>query len=300
MHLYVAGTLYNGIYLGTTYQKCNPVQRAIVEDVPYRLESYHYFNTDKDAQKAREAGIKVFLDSGAFSAFTKGIVVNVAEYCRFCRDNADIIEVASVLDAVGNPLETWGNQQRMEQEGVHALPCFHYGEDTRYLEHYVANYEYITLGGMVPISTRDLFVWLDYLWEHFLTDAAGRPRVKVHGFGMTSIPLMERYPWWSVDSSSWVQFSSFGWVFHPRLGPIQVSEKSPARKQEGRHFDTLSAAEQAVYAREFARVGFTVQELRTSFTARAAYCIWGYCELNRMINTHGMVFINEKQGLFNA
>jgi len=300
MRLYVAGTLYNGIYLGTTYQKCNPVQRAIVEDVPYRLESYHYFNTDKDAQKARKAGIKVFLDSGAFSAFTKGIVVDVEEYCRFCRDNADIIEVASVLDAVGDPLATWGNQQRMEQDGVRALPCFHYGEDTRYLEYYVANYEYITLGGMVPISTRDLFVWLDYLWEHFLTDAAGRPRVKVHGFGMTSIPLMERYPWWSVDSSSWVQFSSFGWVFHPRLGPIQVSEKSPARKQEGRHFDTLSDPEQAVYAREFARVGFTVQELRTSFTARAAYCIWGYCELNRMINTHNAVFINENQGLFDA
>lgn len=298
MQLYVAGTIYNGIYLGTTYQKCNPVQRAHIDAVPYRLESYHYFNTQKDADRTRAAGVKVFLDSGAFSAFTKGIHVDIEEYCRFCRDNADIIEVASVLDAVGDPLKTWQNQKIMESLGVNALPCFHYGEDERYLEHYVENYPHITLGGMVPISTRDLFVWLDHIFAKYITDASGAARVRVHGFGMTSIPLMERYPWFSVDSSSWVQFSSFGWVFHPRLGPIQISEKSPARKQEGRHFDTLTPAEQAVYAREFARVGYTVQELRTSFTARAAYCIWGYCELNRMIDTRGLKFINPQDLLF--
>lgn len=298
MQLYVAGTIYNGIYLGTTYQKCNPVQRAHIDAVPYRLESYHYFNTQKDADRTRAAGVKVFLDSGAFSAFTKGIHVDIEEYCRFCRDNADIIEVASVLDAVGDPLKTWQNQKIMESLGVNALPCFHYGEDERYLEHYVENYPHITLGGMVPISTRDLFVWLDHIFAKYITDASGGARVRVHGFGMTSIPLMERYPWFSVDSSSWVQFSSFGWVFHPRLGPIQISEKSPARKQEGRHFDTLTPAEQAVYAREFARVGYTVQELRTSFTARAAYCIWGYCELNRMIDTRGLKFINPQEILF--
>lgn len=298
MQLYVAGTIYNGIYLGTTYQKCNPVQRAHIDAVPYRLESYHYFNTEKDAARTRAAGVKVFLDSGAFSAFTKGIHVDIEEYCRFCRDHADIIEVASVLDSVGDPLKTWQNQKIMESLGVNALPCFHYGEDERYLQHYVENYEHITLGGMVPISTRDLFVWLDHIFAKYITDASGAARVRVHGFGMTSIPLMERYPWFSVDSSSWVQFSSFGWVFHPRLGPIQVSEKSPARKQEGRHFDTLTPIEQAVYAREFARVGYTVQELRTSFTARAAYCIWGYCELNRMIDTRGLKFINPQEILF--
>ena len=81
------------------------------------------------------------------------------EYCRYIQKNEDIIEkvdgmtCASVLDGIGDPLKTYQNQKAMEGMGVVPLPCFHYGEDERYLDYYAANYPYITIGGMVPIST---------------------------------------------------------------------------------------------------------------------------------------------------
>lgn len=298
MRLYVAGTIYNGIYLGSTDEKCNAVQKQHVREAKNYLESYHYFNDARMVEKVRAEGLKLFLDSGAFSAFTKGISVDITEYCNFIKQYGDILEVASVLDAVGDPLKTWQNQQEMERQGARALPCFHYGEDERYLEHYVANYEYITLGGMVPISTPQLFLWLDRLWEKYLTDASGNPRTKVHGFGMTSIPLMERYPWYSVDSSSWVQVGSMGSIIHPDLGVIAVSEKSPSKKQEGRHYDSMSELEQEAIKTAVAKVGYTIEELRTDYRARWTFCVWAYTELGRRISGSISSFTNNQLGLF--
>lgn len=299
MRLYIAAAIYNGMHLGGTVDgRLSPVQRQHRKEVKWLLESYHYYNTQKLTDFTRQGGERVFLDSGAFSAYTQGVTIDLVEYCNFIKQNADIIDVASVLDAVGDPLQTYQNQQAMEAQGVKALPCFHYGEDERYLQHYVENYEYITLGGMVPISTPNLLLWLDRIWEKYLCDGNGRPRLKVHGFGLTTIKLMKRYPWFSVDSSSWVQISSVGSILHPEHGVICMSHTSPNRKQDGRHFDTFSILEQAELARQFAALGYTVQELRMSYLARRTFCMWAYTELNRQIDSAGKLFVNEQQGFF--
>src|SRR5690606_1202174 len=122
-----------------------------------------------------------------------------------------------------DPLKTYQNQWLMEHTGVQPLPCFHFGEDEQYLEHYIDNYEYITLGGMVPHSNRENKLWLDRIWGKYLTNPDGSPKLKVHGFGMTSLPLMRRYPWHSVDSSSWMQIGSMGNIYVPKWGTISVS-----------------------------------------------------------------------------
>jgi hypothetical protein len=56
---------------------------------------------------------------------------------------------------------------------------------------------------MVPVETTQPRLWLDEVFAHYLT-FAGAPIIKVHGFGMTTFELMARYPWYSVDSSSWL------------------------------------------------------------------------------------------------
>src|SRR5690606_10804597 len=121
--------------------------------------------------KMRTDGVKVFLDSGAFSAYTQGVTIDIGQYCEYIQRNADIIEFASVLDAIGDHVGTYHNQMEMERRGVRPLPCFHYGEPTEVLDYYVENYEYITIGGMVPISTPQLRIWLDRLWDEHLTNA---------------------------------------------------------------------------------------------------------------------------------
>lgn len=291
MHVYCAAVYTNSYMRGQNrYEKLNDRERAIVHNIPHILESYHYVGKQRFVDDMRRDGARVFLDSGAFSAFTLGVQLSVAEYCDYIRTNQDILRVedgvmmASVLDGIGDPLQTYRNQLEMEERGVRPLPCFHAGEDERYLEWYVSNYEYITLGGMVGSSAAALQVWLDRVWDRYLVDGAGRPRTRVHGFGITSIPLMERYPWYSCDSSSWIQSAAFGAIVHPKHGPINVSEKSPSRHDRGQHALTLTPIEQDYLFRELEANGFTYERLSTVYESRAAYNLWAYGVINATMN----------------
>ena len=196
MRLFLAGLYTSNFDLqGRIFSRLTDHEKAMRLAVDNYLESYHYVGRASYVKKMRRDGVKVFLDSGAFSAFTKGVDVDIAGYCSYVRENSDFIEFASVLDHIGCAQGTYDNQCSMERLGVTPLPCFHYGEDERYLKYYIENYPYITLGGMVPISTPQLALWLDYLFKKYFTDAGGRPTVRIHGFGLTSLPLMKRYPW---------------------------------------------------------------------------------------------------------
>lgn len=259
------------------------------DGVKYILESYHYVGRQSAVDRMREDGVKVFLDSGAFSAYTKGVDVDIEAYCDYIHRNEDIIEkidgniCASVLDGIGDPLLTYQNQKHMESLGVRPLPCFHYGEDERYLEYYVANYDHITLGGMVPISTPQLILWLDRIWEKYLTDGSGNPRLKVHGFGLTANVLMERYPWYSVDSSSWVQIAANGNIIIPNHGTLAVSKQSPDAKKYLRHVDTLPPIQRQAIEETLSSQGFDLERLQNEYSARWAYNCWYFTYVNEEI-----------------
>ena len=282
MKLYLAAIYTNSVSLtGNVFRRFTPVEQAARLGVKHILDSYHYIGKPTAVEAIRRDKTKVFLDSGAFSAFTAGVTIDLDEYCAYIKRNADIIEVASVLDAIGDPYATWQNQVAMEKQGVQALPCYHYGEDPRYLQHYVANYPYITLGGMVPINKEQLGYWLDDIWDKYLTTPAGLPKVKVHGFGLTRVSLMERYPWYSVDSSSWVQSAGNGGIMIPGLGTMFVSLDSPQRKEAGRHLDTLPPLQRQVFLDAIAARGFDVERLKTTYLARWSFNMQTFNELDQ-------------------
>lgn len=242
----MAAVYSNRFLEGTNFwERLTEREQYICTHLPYVLESYHYVNQQIYVDAMRAANAKVFLDSGAFSAHTLGVQIQVADYCEYIHRNRDIIRVedgalmASVLDGIGDPLQTYRNQLEMEARGVRALPCFHFGEDERYLEWYVANYDYITIGGMVGKSVPQLMTWLDRVWNKYMVDGAGNAKLKVHAFGITSIPIMEAYPWYSCDSSSWIQMSSFGTILLPDHGAVKVSDKSPSRHDAWQHVSTM-------------------------------------------------------------
>lgn len=290
MQIYMAALHSNGYRHTNRYVKLNDREKDIVDHLPHLLESYHYIHKDSFVQAIREKEDKIFLDSGAFSAYTLGIKIDLPGYCDYIKRNLDIIRVedglvmASVLDGIGDPQETYENQLAMESHGVRPLPCFHAGEDERYLEWYVQNYDYITLGGMVGASPKQLIIWLDRIWDRYLTDGAGNPRIRVHGFGITSIPIMERYPWYSCDSSSWIQSAAFGSVITPDYGPISVSKKSPSKHEAGQHVETVTPIEQKVLLRMFEQQGFTYERLSQVYESRAAYNLWAFTEINKQID----------------
>ena len=306
MKLYVAGAYAANFGLkGTLFSRLTENEKWQRLQVKYILESYHYVYRKSFVEKMRADGVKIFLDSGAFSAFTMGVEVDMAAYCRYIQENADILEVvdgmvcASVLDGIGDPLKTYQNQLAMESLGVRPLPCFHYGEDERYLDYYTANYPYITLGGMVPISTPQLYHWLDRIWEKHLVDGAGRPKVKVHGFGLTTMALVERYPWYSVDSSSWVQTArTGGMMLYPEARALSVSDRSPTRKVEGQHIDTLPAPQREALEKRFREMGVDTKRMREIYLSRWAYNIWAFGLLGELYNVDDPKFSREQPELF--
>lgn len=291
MNLYCAAVYTNSYCKGQKqYEFFNERERECVDAIPHILESYHYVGQQRYVDEMRRDGAKVFLDSGAFSAHTLGVVVDLPVYCDYIKRNQDLWRVedgdvmVSVLDGIGDALQTYRNQLWMESLGVRPLPCFHFGEDPRYLDWYVKNYQYITIGGMVGKSSDQLATWLDRIWERHLIDGSGRPLCKVHAFGITAIPIMKRYPWFSCDSSSWIQAASFGSIYTPKWGPISVSEKSPSRHDAGRHLNTFTEVEREEVIRVLAEQGYDAERLATVYQSRAAYNLFGYCELNKQMN----------------
>lgn len=292
MNVYMAAVYTNAYKPGMNrYVKLNEHEQKLVQNIPHILESYHYVEKQSFVDHMRRDGAKIFLDSGAFSAWNIGTEIDLTAYCDYVKRNTDILRVedgdimASVLDGIGDPQKTYLNQLKMEELGVRPLPCFHFGEDVRYLEWYVKNYKYITIGGMVGKSVPTLRTWLDRIWPYML-DGSGRPRLKVHAFGITSIAIMEEYPWYSCDSSSWIQAAAFGSIITPvrEWGPLKVSDKSPSRHDWGQHVTTLTEPEQEAVFRFLEHHGFTYERLSTIYESRAAFNLWSFGVVNATIN----------------
>ena len=221
---------------------------------PYLLESFHYMKPTM-VRAIRNNGDTIFLDSGAFSMFTQGVDVNLKAYADFIKGHQDIIHVASNLDAIGagNERLSYDRQKELEGMGVKIQPVHHVRDHDSWLEQYLnEGYDYIFLGGMVPEETSTLMKWLDHIWYKYLTNEDGTPKVKVHGFGLTTASLMFRYPWYSVDSTSWVMSSRFGSIYLDFPQPdgsvkdykIDFSDRSSKRYEaESWHFESLKSHE---------------------------------------------------------
>lgn len=216
--------------------------------------------------------VNIFLDSGAFSALTQGIEIDIQEYIDFIKKYEKHLEVYAVLDVIGDPKATFANQIIMERAGLHPLPCFHHGEDISWLKKYLdRGHDYIALGGMVPVPNKDLFSWLDWLFSDQLTDPSGMPTVKVHGFGMTSFDLMLRYPWYSVDSTSWIITGRNGGVLVPVIRDgkadyskaphkVNVSNRSPDSAVDPDHISCMPKTVQTMILEYFTSKGYSLGE----------------------------------------
>ena len=179
--------------------------RASTVIPPYNiLASFHYFKKKQELIKdCVLKGYNVFIDSGAFSAENSGKSIDINEYCRFLIETG--VKIYAGLDVIGDARKTLANTEFMIKEyGLDPIPTFHLGSDPSDLKK-LFDYPYIALGGLVFSS--GTMRYCDEVWSIILRD---RPDMRVHGFGMTNIDLMSRYPWYSVDSSSFKGCKRFG------------------------------------------------------------------------------------------
>ena len=242
----------------------------------------------------RPTDFRFFLDSGAYSAWSKNAIIDLDEYCAFIKSNIDWLDVYACLDVIpGAPGraattkereeaagQSWGNYLYMVSEGLDPLPVYHYGEDQKWLYN-MLDYgcQYIGIGGLVGVPSENRRLWLDRIFT-LLTDESGKATIKIHGFGMTALPLIFRYPWHSVDSTSWIKASMTGMVYLPQIldgefrfdrTPMNcsVSDRSPAQNEGGKHANTFSKGMREILDRWLAECGKTFEDVASSYQHRA-------------------------------
>jgi hypothetical protein len=226
--------------------------------------------------------VTLFLDSGAHSLYMKLMLQNntfnekeydkyFKNYIEFIKENEEVIDVYVNLDVINDPVRSMKNYKYMVKQGLKPIGVVHPGEDHKWIDQYIdMGCEYIGLGGLGQFFTKQKYYqWADPAWSDHICDRDGMPKVKVHGFAMTSLDLMWRYPWWSVDSTSWVQTGRFGGVYVPKFRrgqyvynenslKVTISNQSPSQKDDGQHFTTFSPMEQKQILKYFDEKGFAV------------------------------------------
>lgn len=183
-------------------------------------------------------------------------------YAAFIKKYSHGVDLYANVDVITKPELTWRNQRYLEKaHGLSPVPVVHYRTDLSWLQKYMDRGDpIIALGGLVGSTSQDACVgWIDRCFDLVCDSPDRLPRVKIHGFGVTSYPLLFRYPWYSVDSSSWTKVGAYGGIFvpHKRKGEfcftdspyvIKVAYDSPDTANAGKHYDTLTSAERKIIA----------------------------------------------------
>jgi hypothetical protein len=184
------------------------------------LLSYHYIKNNDFLEKLAPYYSNIFLDSGAFSAMSQGVHIDIVDYIAFVKQNKSKIKVYANLDVIGNAEATLRNQEIMEKAGLNPLPCYHYGEDKKWLQMYCEKYKYFAIGGMVPYTRKPdvLIKFLDNCFNIIMK----YDKIKIHAFGIAgSLKLLLKYPFYSVDSTSWLQTAKFGQVIELKHAKVR-------------------------------------------------------------------------------
>jgi hypothetical protein len=213
---------------------------------------------------------RLLLDSGAYSAWTKGVSIDLEAYVRFCVRHRGVSYYAS-LDVIpgsqGRPYplsveeveaasrKGWSNYSRLLEvlPKRKLIPVFHQGEDVRWLVKYLDfGTPYVGISPTGNRGTKARRAWLESL-RPFLFEKAGRPVVRTHGFGIAAYSLMNLWDWYSVDSATWKAVAWNGGVYVPRKTAwefdfsreplvVRVTQQTLPGARFNRHLHTLAPA----------------------------------------------------------
>lgn len=225
-----------------------------------RVNIHENYGTDKE----------LFLDSGAYSAFTKGVEIEIADYIRFIKDHD--VELYANLDDIKSWKKTAKNQQIMERVGLEPLPAWHMLEPFDVLEQYAKDYEYVAIGFGRSKSAKDRGATASSIFEHF-------PDTKFHMFAITQPKLMIDYPFYSVDSTTWLNSGKYGALITP-WQYVNVG-KSIARG----HFSTFSREDQIRWQTYLMLAGFNIRDILKDYDVRLRYSAKYFLMLEAAINS---------------
>lgn len=286
MELYMAGSTFSGL---NEWMQDNGYNKLL----SYINDRSAIDTWCKYAKQTNQNKGKLFIDSGAFTAWTKGAEINVDEYIDWLNERSEYIYVFGQIDSIPGNIKTgatasqvkeaaqktWENYLYMRPklknpDGL--LYTFHVGEPYEYLKQAMEwtdengqHIKYIALGGMVgkPGNVRKEF--LDLCFD--IISSSSNPNVKVHAFGMTSLNLLQQYPIESADSTGWIMTAVTGSILSP-YGSICVSSDTIKKTDNVANVNYKSSRKKVVLE-YIQKMGFKLEDLQEDYKAREKFNI---------------------------
>lgn len=229
---------------------------------------------------------KMLLDSGAFTAWSKGARVELDHLIATYHTVMDLADRDKVkiwlinLDVIpGSPGVTAGAAEVAEaiaqsdrnfeilvkEFGNCVLPVYHQGEDEQRLQQVASMSEYICVS-----PRNDLPEWSRVQWAEEVHRKLPSG-IRTHGLATTGDQMMSRVPWWSVDSSSWLYVGAMGSIRFwngSKWTAISISKESSDKYAEGKHYDNAATYIKEIVDAKAAKHNVTIQRLRDDMTTR--------------------------------
>ena len=235
--------------------------------------------------KDEHPSMKLFVDSGAFSAYTKGKEIDLDNYIAYRNEYGKYFNVMVQVDYIPGksnvvqdrqvyldaPRISWENFLHMRERLDKSLwdrfiPVFHEGEDFKWLENMLtyrdADGNPLAYIGISPHTETTTDRRLVFCKEVFRRIKRLNPQVKTHGFGMTALNILQYIDFTSVDSTTWLKGAIYGTILvhrHNKLAAMNVGERTTGASD---HFCWLGADAKDEVCRLIEDAGFSTEKLR--------------------------------------
>lgn len=246
-------------------QKLNAnVLKSYVND---KKEILKWFERKRNGWKG-----KLMIDNGEFTFHRKGGSLNIDEYIQWLNDNDECIDYAIALDKIPGrwghvktreeiaqaPEQTWNNYCYMYERvksPKKLLPVFHQYDNFKWLEQILKSGmpEYICLSGNKELTNKQREDWYETCYSYIYKL---NPNVKVHCLGSATLQNAERFPFTSMDATSWIMTGANGSI----LTDVGVVYVGTAIK--------LSDIERQAVEKIVSKYDLTVDDVITNYKAR--------------------------------
>lgn len=245
----------------------------------------------------------LFLDSGAFSfqnaagcidgrsntdkseLNSYALLKYTLDYLEFIQEYGHYFDIIVEVDVdyIIGVKKTKYLLERLRSAGVDVRPVWHVPRGTERWEEECKQFDYHGIEGQTrhkddPIS----------FYNQMLKIAHEQPTYsKVHGFAMTGLDILYRVPFDSVDSASWMLQAATGTVKTP-FGTIAISSRQvdEAVTGDALNYANLTELNKKQFEHYANERGFTIDELKSEWKARAALNTYYYTWMEKTLNEH--------------
>ncbi len=194
--------------------------------VPLLVSYAHAGKSIMTALTTHQNTIRILIDSGAYTAYSKGKTVDIDEYCKWLHSFQFEPDNCFMLDVIGNPRMTMTNFMYMIKKVHRPIPVFQRGATPEDLNFYCEHADKVAIGGLVYTANKRQ--QCKYVME--MTELS-KP---VHWLGFADDDFIKFYKPASCDTSTWANSRRYGIMMLCRMGKMIRLNRPKFLKDMGR------------------------------------------------------------------